>query len=95
MSLSFCILSILENLGKGEGDQSRRTARRLQKKPKKEKEKDLDTISLCVDSCCNTAGSCDGITSVENLPLDCTLKSCKKASISLQSPCSVPAGSTT
>ena len=77
MSLSFCILSILENLGKGEGDQSRRTARRLQKKPKKEKEKDK-TISLCVDSCCNTAGSCDGITSVENLPLDCTLKSCKK-----------------
>ena len=75
MSLSFCILSILENLGKGEGDQSRRTARRLQKKPKKEKDK---TISLCVDSCCNTAGSCDGITSVENLPLDCTLKSCKK-----------------
>ena len=51
MSLSFCILSILENLGKGEGDQSRRTARRLQKKPKKEKEKDK-TISLCVDSCC-------------------------------------------
>ena len=84
MSLSFYSFYSLEYLGLGDGDLRRRN-RKLEKKdktPKKEKEKDVDTqtISLCVDSCCNAVGVCESVTSPESLALasDCTLTSCKK-----------------
>ena len=75
---------ILEYLGKGEGERrTRKLVRKEPKKPKKEKEKDEDTqtISLCVDSCCNVAGACERLTSAESLPSDCTLTSCKKVAV--------------
>ena len=76
--------SILDYLGVGDGD-LRRTRRKLPKKDKEDnkgggkKNQEVPanaTISLCVDSCCNAADSCESITSAEDLDGNCTLTSC-------------------
>ena len=69
----------------GDGD-LRRTRRKLPKKDKEDnkgggkKNQEVPanaTISLCVDSCCNAADSCESITSAEGLlASNCTLTSC-------------------
>ena len=75
----------------GDGD-LRRTRRKLPKKDKGDGDKGGGnkgggkknqevpanaTISLCVDSCCNAAESCESVTSAEGLlASNCTLSSC-------------------